>query len=316
MSYETRLTGPRQAATEFGRALLAGIGMDISPVTSRQQGKKRKRLGEDTYYRTGPTMAPKRNLFNTKARATKFRRNLGDKTGKNATRREHSWGNENDLRDKRFRSFMLISAAHSSDESKINSRRGTRINCVGVKVNMMFSLQHLPLASKSHESPICIRWCILNPKENDGLPIATANPLDFFIEPDPVDKQVAPFPIEGTGLAYHKRKINREKWGVLKEGNFILSSSGNHNATTNIVDKRGCNQLSVWVPVNRQMKFNDPVSGTKPTTPTENLYFAYWYTRLGDTSNNQKYDSTSNREIPMHVHREQITYFRNSKMYA
>lgn len=108
------------------------------------------------------------------------------------------------------------------------------------------------------------------------------------------------------------RKINRELYGVLKEGQFVLQNSpgGNAASASNVVVRNTGNRgLNIYIPIKRQMIFENTTS----TTPTENIYFCYWYCKLGDLDSAKAFSTGAK---PIYQFHETITYFRNSAMFA
>jgi len=265
-----------------------------------------------------PSMVPS---FQTATRATRYRQNLGRRPGKYATRRVTHEGNNTSPSDKRLHHHRIIRIPWSDNESIINRRRSQLAHVKGIKLRAIFELTSLLNGNAGDEAwlaPIQIRWAVLNPKTDSGDPL-TSTPASFFIQNMPEASNttdMAPdWPTEGKVWAYMNRKINRESYGVVKEGQFVLSfpSDSGQTAAGALRKTRDCyKHLNMYIPINRQMKFenNDTVANSE--LPQENLHFVWWYTRYGDTSDNQKYTTLPH---PVLMHYEATSYFTNSAMY-
>lgn len=170
-----------------------------------------------------------------------------------------------------------------------------------------FSLKNLTESSNIHDNPLQIRWAILNPRENTGntTDIPTSN---FFLNDGSASSEdAANFPSTGNCFKYMNRKINRRKMGVVQEGTFILGNqTDSNNSRMDVTSKK---LLTLWIPINRQMKWgSNVVTAIEPTT---NLYFVWWYCVEGDKDAPQKF-GTGNQ--PMDVHYESITYFKDAAL--
>lgn len=262
-------------------------------------------------YPEGEAIMPRPYNRRGVARRTQFRTNLGRRAGKYSTRRHAVKGDAATIPDKTMASFRLMQIPYDADESKINTRRGNQVKVSGVKLRIQFKLNNLPTSDANQTlRPLMVRWAIINPKVNNGgLTVPTE---DFFISSNPVSKQSEDFPALGPQFVWMNRKINRELYGVLKQGQFILqnSPSGNASSGTQIVVRNtGMRGLNIYVPIKRQMIFE----ATTSTVPTENIYFCYWYCQLGDGDDAKVFDTGSKPISQFHEH---ITYFRNSAMFG
>lgn len=269
-------------------------------------------------YRSGPTQAPSmphRFVQHVHAKGSKFRSNLGRRPGKYASRRRTAQGSELQLDDKTLKTFKLIDIPFNASDAIINTRKSNLVKVTGVKLRIQFGLQSRPFDNATTGTPIIVRWAIINPKENTGD--STFNSNKFFITKNPVDNMAQDFP-DGVGsqFVYLNRKINREQFGVLREGQMTLVYSdggargiGTASGAKYIPSKHSFNCLNIYLPINRQMRFeNDLV-----TNPTENLYFCYWFVGMGDEQTNRLYTIEN---TPLKEFHESTTYFRNSAMYS
>ena len=292
-------------------AVTAGFGIH----SYRKEGMSRKRKGTPIVtpqkrlrgeMSTGPTHAPIGTMAPTlRVNKTPYRPILGRKPGKYSTRRHTHDGLNSSLLDKQTYFNRLIEVPFNDDDDKINARHGRLCKVHGVKLRIWFQLKEETEASIAYDHPIQVRWAIVNPKENDGSSkTAITAPTDFFIDPNPDEVQTMNFPTTGKSFQYMDRKINREDWGVLKEGKFVLLQ--NPASVSTRMSLEAHHKLSIYVPVNRQMKFADNIVDR----PEQNLYFVYWFCNLGDFNDSQAFTSG-----PIRANFEYTTYFTNSKMY-
>lgn len=294
---------------ERGKARRARMAM-VSPL------KKRK---------VDEAGALRGTIQNAVAGPSRYRNQLGRKPGKYGTRR--NWyqsiedGNE---QDKKAHFHRLISAAWSENETQINKRRGQLCNVVGVKVRMLWEMKAtLTANANAYKQPIQIRWAVVNPKENSGSDLLrNASPNEFWIDADPTSNMYKNWTTTGNCMSYTSRKINRDAWGVLREGTFVLcpnpSGTGDNTLDARLGRSMG-NQLNLWIPVRRQMSWttNDEVTASR--WPEENIYFVWWYCKQFDSTDAQKMNSATADDIaqmPFRTVCERTTFFKNSQMFA
>lgn len=278
-----------------------------------------KRLRSGRTYSPSATMMPASTMaptagLHTSTRRSAYRRNLGRKPGKYATRRTSLAAVLiNNVEDKRTYFSRLINVQWSANADEINRRRGAIANVHGVKLRYWFKLKN---SAAQIESPIQVRWAIVNPKNNSGADLSgTVAPVDFFIQKDPVNEQAGNFPTTGFSFDYHNRKINRNEWGVVKEGTFILGAAPSIQAAAGapaVLAPTSYKNLSIYIPIKRQMKWNNVLAGSANGYPEENLYFVYWFTRLGDNIAGKQYTAATTPLVQQH---EFITYFSNAQMF-
>lgn len=285
-----------------------GTSMKRNVVTDLETANP-KRL-RSTYQPTAlfrsdqPTFAPMPMRQRT-ARRTVFRTNLGRKAGKYSTRRVATQGDKNNLGDKRTHWARLIEIPHGTEDS-INRRKAALVHLKGIKLRAYFRLKNEGEGQPLYNLPLQVRWAIINPKENLGADLtSTQLPTDFFINENPSLEMAKSFPATGKCWDYFNRKINRAKYGVLKEGQFILRNDVGSNGTR--LAAKALHQLSIWIPINRQMKWaNDATS-----FPEQNVYFCWWYAQQGDNTDLQKFATG----LAIDEHHERINYFTNSRMF-
>ncbi|AKV62277.1 putative capsid protein [Hermit crab associated circular virus] len=248
--------------------------------------------------------------ISTHMRKSAYHRNLGRRVGKYSTRRTLYTGFKNDLVSKKTYWSRLIRIPHygAGQEEHIKYRRGAYCNVRGVKINYWFSMD------ANTQYPVQVRWAIINPKVNEGTDLTlVTNPENFFISKDPTTEQSENFPTTGNYFKYMNRKINRELYGVLKEGTFTMSiDPAAAVPNPGVVYRPGSavKKIALYVPVNRQMKWNNVVAGDANGYPEQNLYFVWWY----DTAAN---DNTNPSASPLvQEFHEKTIYFKNSQMFA
>lgn len=327
MSYDTHLHGPLQALTEFGRAAAAGVGLPINVVTPAEEGtsmstryprRSRRTLFPSSERRVRrrtmpPSYGPTRSLTAastmTPTRSTVYRHLLGRRVGAYKTRRTTWQGNKNNLLDKNLHMIRMIKVDHDANEDIINKRTAQLCKVHGVKFRMWMQFKN---GSLDERTPLMVRWAVLNPKENTGVDYSLSTSVDdFFISENPGAEQTKPFhPAAGNPgncFDFMNRKINREAWGVLKEGHFVLDNSkGVKTGSATKAEPTALKKLSFYIPVWRQMKWDSDGTGY----PTQNLYFAYWYCKLGDQGAARAYSTSPIEDI-----HERTTYFTNAAMF-
>lgn len=304
MGYDSTLRGPKQALTEFGRAVAAGIGFDVDPVTTIvPTGKNRMKRkyggslrGRNVRFRGGPTMAPS---VRTPFRRTPYYRNLGLRPGRYPSKKHLKEFSSSNTVDKSLYRHRLIQVPYNATE-QMNTRQGRLVNVRGVKLRLWMSLKNQSENTNKLDVPIMVRWAVLNPKENTGDPddVAVDN---FFISADPSGEEATDFPSTGNCFAYMNRQINRRRFGVLQQGKFILA---NDPASNNSRVSLGSRKLiNLWLPIKRQMKW----SSNTEDDPTTNISIVYWYCQVGDKDSAKKFT-----DGPIDLHAESITYFKDS----
>ena len=275
------------------------------------QGRPQKRQRRGNYDRM--SYRP-RDLFQAaRSRRSRYRSQLGRKPGKYSTRRHQAGATISNVPDKSKNSIRLMQVPYNADENVINTRKASLVKVKGVKFRAWFKFTSAATAgpdSQIYKEPLQIRWALLNPKNNDGQP--TVSDVDFLITANPTADQATNFPTSGRSFSYMSRKINREQFGVLKEGSFILNPGAELAKATSTgagIPLSGHKFINLYVPVNRQMKWVDDAA----THPEHNIYFVYWYTTLGDERAPVKFQVADN---PLTCSYEHITYFTNSRMYV
>lgn len=254
--------------------------------------------------------------LHTVTKKSAYHHQLGRKPGKYAVRKSLlTPGVDPSTKDKEVKWERLIQVPWSEDETQINRRRGQLANVRGVKIRAWFTFN----ASRALVSPLQVRWAIINPKDNNGADLDSTNkyPAEFFISPDPATEQEEDFPnsslVTTSSFDIMNRKINRRKYGVMKEGTFILGNSPALQAAQTSFSACAFKKVQCYIPVNKQMKWANNASAEADKYPETNLYFVYWFCNLGSGPANHVYSSAT---TPLFAHYEFQTYFTNSKMFA
>lgn len=319
MPYETRLRGPIQALTEFGRAAGAGIGLPINVVTPLQgtstesmvipgtlrSGRKRVRSSSSSRrsrgsgrrrLNYGPTRAP---AIRTGFRRTNYFTTLGMRPGRYPSKK-HLIQNQNAaLLDKVQYVERLVSVPYS-DSERMNARQGRLANVRGVKFRCWWQLKNQSEISDKLDVPIMVRWAILLPKENTGEN-GDVGPTNFFIDPDPTTEEAVDFSSGVNCFGIQNRQINRRLYGVMQQGKFILAQDpGSNNSRLSI---KAFKMVNLWLPLKRQMKWANNVD----EFPNTNIYFVCWYSKMGDKNTGSQFT-----DGPLEFHWESQTYFKDS----
>ncbi|AKV62275.1 putative capsid protein [Aretevirus marisnaco] len=340
MSFETAVTagfvaGYGYVARETYRALQEGRSQSMYHYNLR----KRKPSAVITpskapvIRRTAPTQAPEMRGLTVHTRTTRpWRtsnyRTLGRRPGKYGSRKrtisaDNTSSAEKMPSDKSVSADGLIFVEQQSTTSQINKRRGELVNIRGVKVRYFFKMNQRLNPTNAITIPVRVRWAIIIPKA-DTLTLTTVGTApnsysrpalpNFFINENPVDRVAKDFdtsvPNPGNHWDMFNRKINREEYSVLKEGQFILCQDGGNGELSGIRPRpmRTYKHLNFYIPIKRQMHF----TGTGGE-PDANVYMLYWYAFEG--SNAATKDIADNADKPFVEFHEKTTYFTNSDMF-
>lgn len=263
---------------------------------SRNRGSTRS---TSVRYRLGPTTAP---ALRSKFSKTPYWRTLGLRPGRYPSKKHVVDELDTDSFDKIQNVQSLIRVPYSDTEA-MNARQGRLANVRGVKFRCWFQIKNQAESSTKVDSPLMVRWAILNPKENTGV-TGDVGPTNFFISSDPTQEEAEDFPGTGTCFQFMNRQINRRLYGVMQQGKFVLHQDpSSNNSRLGMGAKK---QINLWLPIKRQMKW--PNNTTEE--PNTNIYFVWWFCQMGDNTASRKY-ATSN-DAPIEKYHEAVTYFKDS----
>lgn len=260
----------------------------------------------------------RRKRIRTTARPSRFNSTLGNRPGKHASRKVTWFKDITTSGDKVPNSYRLIEIAHNTDESIINTRRGDYCNVKGVKLRTWFRLNNLLKADDpAFTYPLQVRWAVINPKNNNGgISVPTS---DFFVKRSPTTTIYRDFPGTGTWYDFMTEKINREEYGVLKEGSFMMGKNAGQSQVLSstyprMTDPGNVKMIDIWIPIRKQMKFNSTAS----QVPDVNLYFVWWYCALADSTQSQIFPGGDppNVQHPIQEMHEKKIYFTNAAVYS
>lgn len=321
-TYTTKLNSPWQAFQEFGRAAAAGLGVPISPVTVTENiSGKRLRSGRVINFtpakrpriettrapvlmRTGPTMGP---AMTTRTRRTRFKHQLGMPMSY-ANKSQYSYKKAKTVAsaEKQRHFTRLVRIPYSDQDDLFNRRKGRLVNVKGVRFQWTCRLK----PSANINEPLTIRWCVVNPRDNDGEETLPTN--NWFRSLNPGTEYAEDFPIGtggGAGWGDHydlmTRGINRRKYGVLKEGHFVLSPAETGNNDTRKTWRQQ-KLLQFYIPIYQQMKW----TGNGVEYPSSNLYFVWWYCGRGDLGDLATYADVNT--VPIEEQQQITCFFRNA----
>lgn len=266
------------------------------------RGYARRRVGKTRWRKAiGGTSRSAR----TRVRSTKFRSQLGLKSGARQSRIHTTTAvSQSGITDKLKNHDRLIKIPWSDNDDEMNKRKGSLCDVIGVKVRTWFEID--PTVAGSLDTPIQVRWAIINPKENTGS--STLLGTDWFVSVNPVVQSDTDFPSTGRAMEYMNRKINRRKFGVLQEGQFTLSNGSLASDPRVLVGTKKF--ISTYIPVNRQMRWTNNDELTDSENPTQNIYFVWWYVRQGDTNPAKAFGAS----YPVKHYYENCVYFRNARV--
>lgn len=268
---------------------------------------------------------PKR-LFGTKAgtstrtSASRYRSQLGRYPGKFSTRRHTSFPALNSqITACEMHGFRLINCPWSDNDVLINRRQSNLVNVRGVRLRVQFALNNsLAESEAGTQLPIEVRWAIINPKQNTGAAFdRTVFNDEFLISRNPGEQMALDFPT-GANKNYWTLMydaINKEKYGVVKEGRFMLTP--NFYANNGFSNVNSANKLmQIYIPIKRQMKWENNNEDAGSEYPEANLYFVYWYTSSNNITSTNPFDGTTGKTPPLAMRHEMTLYFKNSRMYS
>lgn len=307
----------RRYRRKLGNALYRRARRSLSYRGSHLRGTARRRIAASPapvkrkWTRAmGSSITP---AARSQYKKSRYHYQLGVKPGTNASRRyKHEQISIGSV-DKTLHAYAMVNAEYSDVDEVMNRRTGRLAVVSGVKFRAWFNLKTQGSSSAKYKEPIQVRWAILNPADHTtGTVLDVTLGNNFFISDSPASDDATDFPSTGTAFRYMNRKINQRKYGVLQEGTFILQQDVASNGTR--MDIRSKKLLSLWCPVNKQMKWPNNATGSANRFPSANLYFVWWYCPLGDTTASAKYP-TSN-DVPLECNHETITYFRNPKVLS
>lgn len=252
----------------------------------------------------------------TKYKKSRYSSVLGLRPGSNESKKYLTEFTNSSSVDKNLIIDHLVHVDYDAADGRGDRRQGRICDVKGVKMRHWFSLKNLVAGSNIHDTPLQVRWAVINPKENTGsaLDITTTN---FFMADGGSgsgNDDAMNFPsANGNCFKFMNRKINRRKFGVLQEGTFLLSNDVASNNSR--VAPQSRKLLTLWIPVNKQMKWASNTAGS--TLPTTNLYFVWWYCQEGDKDVGQKFGIGSPpSDTPIDHTRETVTYFKDSERFG
>lgn len=282
------------------------------PATKRSMGSAKRATG----MQTGPS-------YQSRTKRARYTAQLGVPVTKHTSKKHTLHTSGGDISDKQLAVQRLIAVPYSDDDTKLDHRQGKLCNVKGVKMRFWFSYEcpffNAYTSADPNSSlinirqmtidPIQIRWAILNPKDNDGL--TTNKDLKFFDSENPGVDDAKNFPTTGNCFQFMNRKINNRQYGVVKEGTFILQPGQDSDGWTNGPRNKLSSKklINLWLPIKKQVRWENNATGTGDEFPTTNLFFVWWYCRLGDSTDPRKYPvDTIN---PIKYHYEKCTYWED-----
>lgn len=272
-------------------------------ITSASTAKKRKWASA-----MGATQAPSAR---TVYRHSRYYSQLGLRPGSHASRR-YKVGEvvDSDKFDKELHAIPLVNAQYSDTDDVMNRRHGRLCNVKGTKIRLWFNVKNQAESTTKMDKPLQIRWAIINPRDQDTSSVLDVTiGTNFFVSDTPAADDASDFPPTGSCLVYMNRKINRRKYGVVQEGTFTLQNDVASNNSR--IDQKAQKFLSLWCPINRQMKWPNNSAGESGQFPSHNLYFVYWYCQQGDIKSTKTF--TTANDVPIDVLHETVTYFKDAE---
>lgn len=291
--------------TGYLRGTRGRSGLRRLRISKTPRGSKR------AWAKATGTMPQEVPAARTPIKKTRFHNELGIPVNKSmgSRRNRADWGPTTTDQDKQRHVIPLVDIPWSSEETQLNARASALVNVTGVKLRFWFAIKaQLQEASNIYDRPLQIRWALVNPRDNTGAVTDITAGDGFFVSDNPIQSDGANFPTTGNCFKYMNRPINKRRYGVMQEGTFTLwkdPASNNSRASLH-----GRKLLSLWIPINKQMRFDSNTTATGAEYPTTNVFFVWWYCVQGDTLTSKAFAAGNQ---PLDVLGETITYFNNPR---
>lgn len=293
----------------FHEAIVGANRSDFRTYSQQHTGKRN---------RSGNSMPRKRprsgNIMNVtptshtgpgRTSSTTYRAKYHTVLGENPSRRANRFAHKaiitgNSLVDKRLHTRRLIRIRWSASTSSSETRNKERVYVKGVNLRWTLKLKQ----DYDLISPLTVRWCIVQPETNLG----NANDItgvEWFKDNVTKDDHVSNFPLTGDYTEYMSRPLNRQKFGIIKEGIFTVGPSTTGTATVKHWDST--KMMKIWIPINKVITFATNDSTEAAELPEANIHLVMWYCNRGDLTTNQKYPTLT----PLEQLTESTVYFKN-----
>ena len=203
----------------------------------------------------------------------RFKRSLGEPVGKGGAKRSSiqnplsNWGQQDLV------SIPLINIFPTTTD-ELNKRSRDIVNFRGVKI--CWWMRNV----NPDGDPIYVNWAIISPKaEENGL---TAIPDGRFFRSSDGNERSKNFGTNLTWIDSHCSPINTDLYHVHTHKRFVVngvfnngdSAPTNTNAMVN-VGRKGQHMIEKYLPINRQIRFGNGNTETRPQGG--NVFLVFWY---------------------------------------
>jgi len=301
------LTGFLGIEALASRAALHGAEQGTSMSTKRLRSgrivtpQKRQRI--ETRDPPTESMAPS---VMTTTRRTVYRHNLGTRPRYQCKKHSHKTTRSLNTNDKTRNTIRLVKVPYNADDSFFNTRKGRIVNVRGVRFNWICKWKD----GHPTNEPIQVRWAIVNPKNNTGQTSDVTDGTNWWVSLNPANEYATDF----SGTADHfdlmTRSINRKRFGVLKEGTFLLgpAETGAGDGRTTYKQQK---IINTYVRINQQMKWGSNENDTdEKAYPNANIHFVFWYCKRGTLDTTKSFTTSTN--VPIETRAQITTFFKTT----
>lgn len=206
-----------------------------------------------------------------------------------------------DFYDKTLLSEPLIEIPYTGVSSALNDTHRTDSSAYvkGVKLQMCWKITP---GQTTLIDPITIRWAVLVPETNTGSR-SDIDTTDFWKSRDSRAGGVESFLGTGDYTGYLNKRINTDKYGIMKTGHLTIGPSTAGSDTYRHWDQTKL--MNLWIPVHKMMDWDNETSGTSETTtlPTSNVHFVWWYCIRGDLDSPKQFDISNESPLSWQMYK-------------
>lgn len=240
----------------------------------------------------------------TITRRSRYKHNLGVRPRYQCNKYSFKSTKTNDTQDKTQYSIRLVKIPYNSDDTLFNSRNGRLVNVRGVRFQWVCKWKD----GQATNEPIQIRWAVINPKENTGA-TSDINNNNWWVSLSPANEYAVNFSSSADWFDLMTRGINQKKWGVLKEGTFLLGPAETAAGDTRTTWRQQ-KIVQFYVRLNQQMKWGTNGVTDADAFPNANIHFVWWYCKRGTLDTTQSFTTAGN--VPIETEAQVTNFFKTA----